>query len=158
MKSEDQLNLILAVLHRHLLVRDVSVPTAALFMRMSTPPRLSLTHLKAASTSDCLLISHFTPYSLPVADSRDLDSSWNKVNPIMSEQAWILLLTYAMCVSYYFIHLYFRSKIRWFLLQSLTVVSIARYVLITRLPTVSVVLCLFNTWHSVFAQCGRYNS
>jgi hypothetical protein len=28
-----------------------------------------------------------------------LDSSWNKVNLIISEQGWILLLTYAMNVS-----------------------------------------------------------
>jgi len=66
--------------YSHLPVREVRVPTAALFMRMSTPPRLSLTHLKAANTSDSLLTSHFTANNLPDAESRDLDSSWNKVN------------------------------------------------------------------------------
>jgi len=47
---------------------------------MSTPPWLSLTHLKAVSISELLVTSHLTAYSLPVADCRDLDSSWDTVN------------------------------------------------------------------------------
>ena len=54
--------------------------TAALLTRMSTPPRLSLTHLKAVSISELLVTSHLTAYSLPVADCRDLDSSWHTIS------------------------------------------------------------------------------
>jgi len=97
--------------YSHLPVRDVSVATAALFMRMSTPPRLSLTHLKAASTSDSLPMSHFTAYNLPVADSKDLDSSWNKVNKgqfCYWHTWWMCLLEFHLFV------LHLLSKVRWF--------------------------------------------
>ena len=47
---------------------------------MSTPPRLSLTHLKAVSISESLVTSHLRAYSLPVADCKDLDSSWDTVS------------------------------------------------------------------------------
>jgi len=89
--------------YSHLPVRDVSVATAALFMRMSTPPRLSLTHLKAASTSDSLLMSHFTAYSLPDADSRDMDSSCNKVNKVEFcywHTRWMCLLVFYLFVQW----------------------------------------------------------
>jgi len=54
--------------------------TPALLTRMSTPPRLSLTHLNAVSISESLVRSHLTAYNLPVADCRDLDSSWDTVS------------------------------------------------------------------------------
>ena len=86
--------------YSHLPVRDVSVAMAALFMRMSTPPRLSLIHLKAASTSDSLLTSHFTAYNLPDADSRDLDSSWDKVN----EDEFCYWRTRWMCLLVFYVY------------------------------------------------------
>jgi len=64
----------------HLPIRGLMGDTPALLTRMSTAPRLSLAHLKDVSISEMLVTSHLTAYSLPVADCRDLDSSWHTVN------------------------------------------------------------------------------
>ena len=61
-------------------IRGLVTPTPALLTRMSTPPRFSLTHLKAVSISESFATSHLTAYNLPVADCRDLDSSWDTVS------------------------------------------------------------------------------
>ena len=63
----------------HLPIRGLKGDTPALLTRISTPPRLSLTHLKAVSISELLVTSHLTAYSLPVSDCRDLDSSLDTV-------------------------------------------------------------------------------
>ena len=64
----------------YLPIRVLLTATPALLTRMSTPPRLSLTRLKAVSVSNSLVKSHLTAYSLPVADCTDLDSSWDTVS------------------------------------------------------------------------------
>ena len=61
-------------------VRLLWANTPALLTRMSTPPRLFLTHLKVVLISHSLETSHLTAYSLPLADRRDSDSSCDTVN------------------------------------------------------------------------------
>ena len=138
----------------HLLVRGVLVPTAALFMSISTPPRLSLTHLKADTTLDSLLTSHFTANNLPDADPRELDSSWNIWNLIIPDQGWIFYwYTRWICVlSFYLFALYLLSKVRWFNSRHYLTLSSRDWILITRLSIVSVLIFQSNTIPSVLAS------
>jgi hypothetical protein len=60
--------------------RVLFLSAPALFTRISTPPRLSFTHLKASLISCTFVTSHFSAYSFPGADCRDLSSSCKNNN------------------------------------------------------------------------------